>query len=54
MTNSIPALERAQEFVATNNIDFLLAPAYFQGHVMLVQSLMALALVYISIKVSKL
>jgi hypothetical protein len=51
---TIPALERARNFVESNDISFLLHPAYFQAEIMVVQSLIITALIYISVKVSKL
>jgi len=53
LSQSIPALDRARNFVESNDISWLLQPAYFQGEIMIVQTIIMLALGYISYKVSK-
>ena len=54
MESSLPALERAREFVQTGDFHFLISPSVFQAEVFMIQGTILAFLVYISVKVSKL
>ena len=49
----LPALERAEEFVKTHEINFLISPDMFQGEVFVAQFISLMMLVYITVKVAR-
>ena len=54
MSTKLPVLERVDQYLATNNIDFLIPPGYFQGEVLILQFISISFLIFIAVKVSKL